>query len=70
MIDLGYIGGLAVGRPRARRQRWSAAVLIFRALTYGIQIPLGAFTYLIWRGKKDWRQDVPATPEATSAAAV
>jgi uncharacterized membrane protein YbhN (UPF0104 family) len=47
-----------------------AAVLIFRALTYGIQIPIGAFTYMVWRAKKDWRKDVPATPEATSAAAV
>ena len=32
-----------------------AAVLLFRALTYGIQIPLGGFTYLIWRAKRDWR---------------
>jgi uncharacterized membrane protein YbhN (UPF0104 family) len=33
------------------------AVLMFRALTYGIQIPLGAFTYLIWRAKRDWRHE-------------
>ncbi len=30
---------------------------MFRALTYGVQIPLGAFTYLIWKGKKDWRRE-------------
>ena len=34
-----------------------AAVLMFRALTYGIQIPIGAFTYLIWKVKKDWRRE-------------
>jgi hypothetical protein len=33
--------------------------LLFRALTYGIQIPLGAFTYMIWRAKIGWRSDEP-----------
>ncbi len=70
VIDLGYIGGLAAGLPETEKAAVVAAVLIFRALTYGIQIPIGAFTYLVWRAKKDWRKDVPATPEATSAAAV
>jgi hypothetical protein len=36
-----------------------AAVLLFRVLTYGIQIPLGAFTYMIWRAKTGWRRDEP-----------
>jgi len=57
VIDLGYIGGLAAAAPEAERAAVVAAVLMFRALTYGVQIPLGAFTYLIWRGKKDWRRD-------------
>jgi uncharacterized membrane protein YbhN (UPF0104 family) len=70
VIDLGYIGGLAAGLPESEKAAVVAAVLIFRALTYGIQIPIGAFTYMVWRAKKDWRKDVPATPEATSAAAV
>ena len=70
VIDLGYIGGLAAGLPESEKAAVVAAVLIFRALTYGIQIPIGAFTYLIWRAKKDWRKDVPATPETASAAAV
>ncbi len=34
-----------------------AAVLLFRVLTYGIQIPVGAFTYLIWQRKRGWRQE-------------
>ena len=34
-------------------------MLIFRVLTYGIQIPIGAFTYFIWRGKKRWMRDTP-----------
>jgi uncharacterized membrane protein YbhN (UPF0104 family) len=32
-----------------------AAALLFRLLTYGLQIPLGGFTYLIWQRNKRWR---------------
>jgi hypothetical protein len=35
------------------------AILIFRVLTYGIQIPIGAFTYFIWRRKRSWMRDTP-----------
>jgi uncharacterized membrane protein YbhN (UPF0104 family) len=51
----------------------AGAVLLFRTLTYGIQIPLGGFTYIIWRTKKSWRKvppdarardDAPARPVA------
>jgi len=54
VIELGYIGGLvaAGGDDPAV----VAAVLMFRTLTFGIQIPLGGFTYLIWRGKTSWRR--------------
>jgi len=64
VIDLGYIGGLAAF-DQGEKAQMVAAVLLFRALTYAIQIPLGAVTYLIWRGKADWRR---STPVAASAA--
>ena len=43
----------------------AAAVLVFRALTFGIQIPLGALTYLIWRTNTSWRR--PPTVVAVGA---
>ena len=53
-VELGYIGGLtAAGGNEAQVV---AAVLLFRVLTYGIQIPLGGFTYVIWRLKTSWRR--------------
>lgn len=55
LIDLGYIGGLTAF-DSAEKAQIVAAVLLFRALTYGIQIPIGGFTYIIWRLKKDWRR--------------
>ena len=61
LIDLGYIGGLTAF-DNAEKAQIVAAVLLFRALTYGIQIPIGGFTYIVWRVKSDWRR--PADAEA------
>jgi uncharacterized protein (TIRG00374 family) len=61
LIDLGYIGGLTAFES-AEKAQIVGAVLLFRALTYGIQIPIGGFTYVIWRVKSDWRR--PADAEA------
>ncbi len=58
VIDLGYIAGLTAF-DSVEKAQIVAAVLIFRVLTYGIQIPLGAFTYVIWRRKKSWMRDTP-----------
>jgi uncharacterized membrane protein YbhN (UPF0104 family) len=77
VIDLGYIGGLGAF-DSAEKAQIVAAVLIFRVLTYGIQIPIGALTYLYWRQKKSWLRDTPppgsiahelAAAEAAPAAA-
>jgi uncharacterized membrane protein YbhN (UPF0104 family) len=47
LAELGYIGGLLlVGGDRTHVV---AAVLLFRFLTYFVQIPLGGVTYLLWR---------------------
>jgi uncharacterized protein (TIRG00374 family) len=58
VIDLGYIGGLSA-IDSAEKAQIVAAVLIFRVLTYGIQIPIGALTYGYWRWKKSWMRDTP-----------
>ena len=63
IVDLGYIGGLVLaGRHHTEvplavfHAQVTAAVLVFRALTYGLQIPLGGVAYLIWQRKKSWRK--------------
>jgi uncharacterized membrane protein YbhN (UPF0104 family) len=58
VIDLGYIGGLTA-IDNGEHAEIVAGVLVFRVLTYGLQIPLGAVTYFIWRGKKSWLRDSP-----------
>jgi uncharacterized protein (TIRG00374 family) len=70
LVELALIGGLyAAGRNHADvpldvfKAQVTAAALLFRTLTYGIQIPLGGFTYLIWQRKKSWRKHPPAAAE-------
>jgi len=58
VIDLGYIAGL-ISFDKPQETQIVATVLIFRVLTYGIQIPLGGITYLIWRAKRSWFHDTP-----------
>jgi uncharacterized membrane protein YbhN (UPF0104 family) len=64
-VELALIGGLyAAGHahtdvsPDLFKAQVTAAALLFRLLTYGLQIPLGAFTYAIWQRKKSWRRPV------------
>src|SRR5438552_14951548 len=44
---LEYVGGLVLAG--GGRTEVVAAVLVFRFLTFFLQIPLGGFTYLAWR---------------------
>ena len=77
LVELGYIGGLYVaGRDVADvpielfRAQITAAVLVFRTLTYALQIPMGALTYVIWQRKRSWRKPVPTEdPSETAVAA-
>lgn len=65
LIDAGYIAGLtAFDKPESAQI--VAAVLLFRVLTYGIQIPLGVITYVIWRRHTAWFRTSPP-PGAISA---
>jgi len=71
VVELALIGGLyAAGRNHADvpldvfKAQVTAAALLFRTLTYGVQIPLGGFTYMIWQRMKGWRKPQPAAADA------
>lgn len=62
VVELGLAATLAyAGGPRAEVV---AAVLVFRALTFLVQIPFGALTYSYWQHSSRWRRseqvDAPA----------
>jgi uncharacterized protein (TIRG00374 family) len=54
VVELGYIGGLVAAG--GNEPQIVAAVLLFRVLTFVVQIPIGGFTYLIWRARSRWRR--------------
>ena len=55
LAELGYVAGLVLaGGDRAEVV---AAVLVFRFLTYYVQIPLGGLTYIAWRRKRSWKKE-------------
>jgi uncharacterized protein (TIRG00374 family) len=60
VVEVALITGLsAAGGARAQV---AAAVLIFRALTYVLPIPLGLLTYLFWRRNHSWRRPPNGAP--------
>ncbi|WP_236828272.1 MULTISPECIES: YbhN family protein [unclassified Blastococcus] len=60
VVEVALIAGLAAaGGPRAQV---AAAVLLFRALSYVLPIPLGLGCYLFWRHNRSWRRAPNAAP--------
>jgi uncharacterized membrane protein YbhN (UPF0104 family) len=60
VVEVALITGLsAAGGVRAEV---AAAVLIFRALTYVVPIPLGVATYVFWRRNHSWRRTPNSAP--------
>ena len=68
LVEFTYIAGLVLAGGGQVRAQAVAAALLFRVLTYGLQIPLGGFTYLIWQRNKSWRK--PLHPDTSSAMPV
>ena len=67
VIELGLSAALVVAG--GEKSLVVAAVLVFRALTFLVQIPIGAVTYMVWRRslKRRARPPVPAPSEPDPA---
>lgn len=55
VVELGYAAVLTIGMDSTLSAQVVAAILVFRAITYLLPIPLGAASYVIWRGNTTWR---------------
>lgn len=55
VVELGYAAAMTIGMDGATRAQVVAAILVFRAITYALPIPLGAASYVIWRRNRSWR---------------
>ncbi|HST64411.1 MAG TPA: YbhN family protein [Mycobacteriales bacterium] len=60
IVEVALITGLAAAG--GARPAVAAAVLIFRALTYVLPIPLGLVAYVLWRRNRSWRRAPNTAP--------
>ncbi len=55
VVELGYAAVLTIGLDDMTKAQVVAAILVFRAITYLLPIPLGIASYVIWRVNKSWK---------------
>lgn len=55
VVELGYAAVLTLGLTDAQSAQVVAAILVFRAVTYLLPIPLGVISYVTWRINTSWR---------------
>lgn len=55
VVELGYAAVMTIGMDGATSAKVVAAILLFRAITYALPVPLGATSYVVWRSNGTWR---------------
>lgn len=55
VVELGYVGFLATGDADGLENAITAAVLVFRAITYGLPVALGAPAWIVYQAAAAWR---------------
>jgi putative heme transporter len=72
LVELGLTASLGAGLPETTKSQIAAAVLVYRALTWLLPIPLGVGCWLFWRANTTWRRsvEVPLTPATAAATSV
>ena len=55
VVELGYAAVTTIGLDDITSAQVVAAILVFRAVTYLLPIPLGLISYVTWRGNQSWK---------------
>jgi uncharacterized membrane protein YbhN (UPF0104 family) len=55
VVELGYAAVMTIGLDDSTSARVVAAILVFRAVTYLLPIPLGLLSYGVWRVNSSWK---------------
>jgi uncharacterized membrane protein YbhN (UPF0104 family) len=55
VVELGYAAVMTIGLDDITSAKVVAAILVFRAVTYLLPIPLGLISYVTWRVNKTWK---------------
>ena len=62
LVELGLTATLGSGLPDGTKNQVAAAVLLYRALTWLIPIPLGVLCWMFWRSNTSWRRSPGTRP--------
>ena len=55
VVELGYAAVMTIGLDDITSAKVVAAILVFRAVTYLLPIPLGLVSYVVWRFNTTWK---------------
>jgi uncharacterized membrane protein YbhN (UPF0104 family) len=66
VVELGLTAAMGSGLDDATKNQIAAAVLVYRALTWFVPIPLGIVAWLFWRSNTSWRRAVGSRRVATA----
>ncbi len=69
VVEVGYALVLTIGLGDLLSAQVVAAILLFRAITYLLPIPLGLIAYMVWRGNQSWRLSVAERAMRAGASA-
>ena len=58
LVELGLTATMGSGLPDGTKNQIAAAVLLYRALTWLLPIPLGVACWLFWRANTSWRRSI------------
>lgn len=68
VVELGYAAVMTIGLDDITSAQVVAAILVFRAVTYLLPIPLGLMSYVVWRRNKSWKMTEEKRAESTGDA--
>jgi len=68
VVELGYAAVMTIGLDDITSAQVVAAILVFRAVTYLLPIPLGFISYITWRGNRSWKMTEEDRTELTGDA--
>jgi uncharacterized membrane protein YbhN (UPF0104 family) len=64
LVELGLTATLGSGLPDSTKNQVAAAVLLYRALTWLLPIPLGVPCWVFWRANHSWRRPLGERPSS------
>jgi putative heme transporter len=69
VVELGLTAAIGSGLADPVQSQVAAAVLVYRALTWFVPIPLGIVSWLFWRSNRSWRRSVADRFEPSEGSA-